>query len=281
MSRLAEAFIHFMVHQFIHERNVFIVVDKIRRIFNCDITPACVRGWYRLFYLDSRILEYNNNRFLNIRSKTLKEWYVPSNMFLITMCKELISYRKDLELDIQIGKTLYDEIWISYTENSYKFERRYEMNVEDTRNKLFVQVWWETSSVGSFMSQSVENITIDNFCNAIKESRLSSALINQNTIVKHIFIIDSRNPLLSEIREELGPDYNILALPPNFSDISPMNHPFDNLYYQFHEFLKENRYSQLEIIVPAFKQFHLQNLDLFNSVFDDFYTCCILYMKMH
>ena len=282
MGTLRDGFLMFMLREYVYEKNVFLVVKKIKKIFDCDITPACVRGWFKLFSSEGRMLENTDkSRLFRIQSKKLKEWFYPNNACLLSMCKELISFRKDLELLCKIEKTLYDEIWVSYTDNCYKFERRYEVGVENTKNKQFFEVWWETTGRASFMFPSVENITIEKFCFAIQNIRVCSYFLRKSIQMKHIFLIDSRNPLFSAICTNLNEDYNILALPPNLSDIAPMNHPFDKLYDQFREFLKENRCSNLEVIPAAFKQFSKENLNLFESVFDDFYTCCVLYTKLH
>ncbi|KAK1120696.1 hypothetical protein K0M31_010902 [Melipona bicolor] len=281
MATVKEAFLAFMLREYAYEKNVFLVAEKVKSTFNCEITPASVRGWYRFFELNSKTVQSANKcSIFTVESIPLLDWLNP-NQLLLTMCKELISFREDIKFHCKIEKILYDEIWISYTDSSYKFERRYEVDSTNTKNKLLFQVWWETTTKASFILPILKDITIYDFCFTIQNLRLRSYLFQNSIRMKHIFLIDSRHPLLPAITEDLNADYNILALPPNLSDLAPMNHPFDKLYYHFHEFLRENRYSHMHIIAEAFQRFCRENLDFFQSVFDDFYTCCKLYVQMH
>ena len=276
MSSLAEAFVMFMLHEYLSKEDLFLVTQKIKKTFNCEITTLTVRGWYKLFEREGISFENSDNHScttVKMQSARLIEWINPSNSYLFIMCKELTSFPS-----FEIKKILYDEIWISYAENSYKFERRYEVDVKDTKDKQLVQVWWETG-IDSFMSPIGENATIEEFCDTVENVRSKGHWADERYF-KHILLINSRNPLLTEIYNNFREDYNILALPPNFSRMAPMNH-FDQLYEKFDEFLKNKTHSNLEAVIPAFSEFCKENLSFFESVFDNFCTCCELYKKVH
>lgn len=109
MTNLGESFLLFILREYLYEKNVFLVAKKIERTFNFEITPASVRGWFKLFSLEGRIVQNPNNSYsFRVKSERLSKWLHPNNTLLLSMCKELISFRKDLEFPCKIEKTLYD-----------------------------------------------------------------------------------------------------------------------------------------------------------------------------